>query len=51
MLTWIWLLWVVFCRMAFIRKVYTILSIQLLATAVVSVVMMQPVVLNWTRTK
>ncbi|KAL7415487.1 inhibitor of apoptosis-promoting Bax1-domain-containing protein [Mrakia frigida] len=36
-------------RMAFIRKVYTILSIQLLATAVVSVVMMQPVVLNWTR--
>ena len=41
----------VWSRMAFIRKVYTILSLQLLATAAVSVGMLQPVVLNWTRSK
>lgn len=37
--------------MAFIRKVYSILSIQLLATAAVSFGMVQPQVLEWTREK
>lgn len=37
-------------RQAFIRKVYSILAIQLLFTAACSVGMVQPAVIDWTRT-